>query len=142
MVIAALAALVFETEFDEPRPLAVNHVCGDTVRIGNDHTFTPQWMTLCHKSPIHSRDVAMRTIIVLLSITMLASVVSGQEPGRYAGPIIDMHLHAYTIHGTLRNSPAAIGAVRATDAGGVAGARTNRSRIAGTWMNLGDEQSA
>lgn len=38
----------------------------------------------------------MRTIIVLISITMLANVVFGQEADRYTGPIIDMHLHAYT----------------------------------------------
>lgn len=38
----------------------------------------------------------MRTIIVIVATTMLASVAFSQESDRYTGPIIDMHLHAYT----------------------------------------------
>ncbi|NBB87029.1 MAG: amidohydrolase family protein [Bacteroidetes bacterium] len=38
----------------------------------------------------------MRTIVVIFATTMLASAVFGQDSDRYTGPIIDMHLHAYT----------------------------------------------
>lgn len=38
----------------------------------------------------------MRFPIVFLATTMLASVAFGQASDRYTGPIIDMHLHAYT----------------------------------------------